>query len=128
MTLRLTATVALLTLLAGCSVGPDHVRPEVAADMPGQWARPTLAEALPDSSAGDHWRWWESFADTTLNSLVEQALAHNNDLAAAAGRVLEAEALLGGAKAGQWPAAPRGARFPATRPSASWTPTATSIP
>ena len=103
MTLRLTATVALLTLLAGCSVGPDHVRPEVAADMPGQWARPTLAEALPDSSAGDHWRWWESFADTTLNSLVEQALAHNNDLAAAAGRVLEAEALLGGAKAGQWP-------------------------
>jgi len=48
-------------------------------------------------------RWWESFGDTTLNTLVETALVHNNDLAAAAGRVLEAEALLGGARSKQYP-------------------------
>ncbi len=92
-----------MVLLAGCSIGPDYARPELETETPEQWARPTLAEALPDSSADSHWRWWESFADTTLNTLVEQALVHNNDLAAAAGRVLEAEALLGGAQSSQWP-------------------------
>jgi multidrug efflux system outer membrane protein len=38
-----------------------------------------------------------------LNALVADALVFNNDLAAAAGRVLEARALLGGAKSAQWP-------------------------
>ena len=103
MSLRAAAVSVALLLLAGCSVGPDHVRPQVAADLPEHWARPTLATALPDTVAGGHWRWWESFGDTTLNALVEEALVFNNDLAAAAGRVLEAEALLGGARANQWP-------------------------
>jgi multidrug efflux system outer membrane protein len=103
MSLRMAVMSTVLALVAGCSVGPDHVRPEIEADVPQQWARPTLAEALPDTSSGDHWRWWESFNDQTLNTLIEDALAHNNDLAAAAGRVLEADALLGGARSNQWP-------------------------
>lgn len=103
MVLRLAAMTAALVLMAGCSVGPDYVRPQVNTEVPDQWARPTLSEALPDTMAGDHWRWWESFSDTTLNGLVKDALIYNNDLAAAAGRVLEAQALLGGAEANQWP-------------------------
>lgn len=100
---RLIALIATLVLGAGCSVGPDYVRPEIEAEVPGQWARPTLADALPDSTGSNHWRWWESFGDSTLNQLVDDALAYNNDLAAAAGRVLEARALLGGARSNQWP-------------------------
>ncbi len=103
MALRLIALITTLVLGAGCSVGPDYVRPEIEAEVPDQWARPTLAEALPDAIADNHWRWWESFGDTTLNHLVERALVFNNDLALAAGRVLEAQALWGGAKSNQWP-------------------------
>ena len=114
MMIRSLATMAPLLLLAGCSVGPDYARPELGAEAPGQWAgnnrepatEVSMAEALPDTAtvAAVSWRWWESFGDTTLNSLVEDALVYNNNLAAAAGRVAEARALLGGAKAAQWPA------------------------
>ena len=111
MMIRFLVSVALLLLLAGCSVGPDYVRPELEAEVPDKWAGQTpepvvtMAEALTDSAslAGGRWRWWESFGDTTLNGLVDDALEFNNDLAAAAGRVLEARALLGGAKSAQWP-------------------------
>ena len=113
MMIRSLVLVTLLLLLAGCSVGPDYVRPEQEAEVPEEWAgqsrettpEVTMADALPDTAngAGGHWKWWESFGDTTLNGLVEDALIYNNNLAVAAGRVLEARALLGGAKSAQWP-------------------------
>jgi len=113
MMIRSLAFTALLLLLAGCSVGPDYVRPELGAEAPEQWTdksrepvpEVSMADALPDTAAAAavSWRWWESFGDTTLNSLVEDALVYNNNLAAAAGRVAEARALLGGAKSAQWP-------------------------
>jgi len=108
MILKLSSALLLLLTLAGCAVGPDYARPNLETEVPIEWTpRPTMADVLPDSAsqsgAQENWRWWESFNDTTLNSLVEKALVHNNDLAAAVGRVLEAEALLGGAKSNQWP-------------------------
>lgn len=111
MMIRSLALLTLLLLFVGCSVGPDYVRPELEAEVPDKWAGTTpepavtMAQALPDpqQAAGGKWRWWESFNDTTLNALVDDALVYNNDLAAAAGRVLEARALLGGAKSAQWP-------------------------
>jgi len=111
MSMRIVIGWIAMLLLVGCSVGPDYERPELQAEVPESWSRETedeppavpLTEALPTVDEGDHWRWWESFADTTLNGLVENALAYNNDLAAAAGRVLEARALLGGAQSAQWP-------------------------
>ena len=123
MTPRPALLLLLPVLLTGCAVGPDYVRPESQTAVPDQWARhaaatetaplagaggtvaepPTMADALPDGVSGGHWRWWEAFDDTTLNGLVADALVHNNDLAAAAGRVLEARALFGGARSAQWP-------------------------
>jgi multidrug efflux system outer membrane protein len=113
MTIRSLMPVAFLLLLAGCSVGPDYVRPEIGTEVPDDWAGQalepaptvTMADALPETTdkTGGKWRWWESFGDTTLNGLVEDALVFNNNLAAAAGRVAEARALLGGAKSAQWP-------------------------
>jgi outer membrane protein, multidrug efflux system len=104
MTPKLIISALLLMALAGCAVGPDYERPVLQTEVPLEWApRPTMTEAMTDSTGSALNRWWESFGDTTLNTLVENALVHNNDLAAAAGRVLEAEALLGGAKANQLP-------------------------
>ena len=36
--------------------------------------------------------WWTIFHDATLDKLVDEALAHNPDVAVAAGRVAEARA------------------------------------
>ena len=64
---------ALAALLAGCASTPPPP--------------PTLD--LPAATAGDlHLeRWWTAFGDPTLDKLVDEALAHNLDLAAAMARV-----------------------------------------
>lgn len=132
----LTLTLALPVLLAGCAVGPDYERPDLSAPPPAQWTgqaaareeqpqlagaaeRPTLAGALPDSGAGAAWRWWSAFGDTTLDALVDDALVYNNDLVAAAGRVLEARALLGGAQSARWPTVEVGGTASRAKTSAS---------
>jgi multidrug efflux system outer membrane protein len=113
MKIRAMAPAFMLFFLAGCSVGPDYVRPGLETEVPATWAgvdsttvrAVTMDDVLPDrdSAGGGRWQWWEAFGDTTLNGLVDDALVHNHDLAAAAGRVLEARALLGGARSAQWP-------------------------
>ncbi len=105
--LKTVTTAVALSILVGCSVGPDYHRPDLQVEVPESWA------AASGSSNGqpleltlvehDNTRWWETFDDSTLDSLVNLALIHNNDLAAAAGRVREAQALVGGAAANQWP-------------------------
>ncbi len=109
---RFAALAGALALLAGCAAGPDFVRPGLATDVPTAWVNPaaahtsapTLAAVLPAAGAGAAWRWWEAFGDTTLDGLVETALAHNNQLEQAAARVLEARAAVGGAESARWPA------------------------
>jgi len=80
--LRLAPTVFALTL-AACTVGPDYKRPQM--DLPAAW--PVSA-----GDAGVATRWWTLYADVELNLMVEEALAHNNDLRVAAARVDEARA------------------------------------
>ena len=119
-------------LLSGCAVGPDYVRPELGTSPPAeQWASadpaadpaPTLADALPTGTgqADENWRWWESFGDPVLNDLVLEALAHNNDLDAATGRVLEAQALLGGSKSALLPTVELGAMASRSKTSSELT-------
>ncbi len=47
--------------------------------------------------------WWRSFGDTTLNALVERALAGNPNLKAAQARLARAEAAVGGARSADGP-------------------------
>lgn len=88
----LTAAAALL--LSACSLGPPYQRPELA--IPEGYSQPTQAGAVADT-------WWTHFGDPDLDRLVEEALAANQDLAAAAARVAEARALLGYANAERLP-------------------------
>ncbi|MCL2888337.1 MAG: efflux transporter outer membrane subunit [Elusimicrobia bacterium] len=72
-----------LTLLAGCMLGPDYKKP--ALDLP---------KNQPQDGAEIFARpkWWEMFNDNVLNSLVEEGVQNNKDLAAALARVEEAKA------------------------------------
>jgi len=66
--------------LAGCTVGPNYVRPTV--DTPPAWRidYPKAAEVA-------NLKWWEQFGDPVLDQLVETALRENRDLLIAAVRV-----------------------------------------
>lgn len=91
--------VAMVAGLAGCAIGPDYQRP--AVELPsGFAAAPAGAVAETPSKS-----WWIVFNDPVLNSLIDEALAHNLDLVAAAARVTEAQALLGLAVTDQTPVA-----------------------
>ncbi len=70
-------------LLAGCTVGPGYTRPGM--DLPGEYGVVQASVPAPE-------RWWTVFNDPVLDRLVDEALAANNDLAAAAQRIDEARA------------------------------------
>ena len=101
---RLSSLVAGLLLvgaaLPACNVGPNYERPQVAtaASYRGQQIE---SEAAPAALAERGW--WELFEDQALQTLIRTALERNQDLRIAAARRLEAEALLGGARAEQLP-------------------------
>lgn len=91
--------LALPLLVAGCTVGPNYVRPELASDVPDGFA---AAEAVIDTSLITD-RWWQDFNDPDLDVLVDQAIARNLNLQQATAAVLEARATVGGARSDRWP-------------------------
>jgi multidrug efflux system outer membrane protein len=82
-------------VLAGCTVGPDYERPPI--ELPEKLAAaPSPVPAAP--------KWWTLFGDPVLDALIEEALAANRDLAAAAARVEQARAKAAIARGEQLPA------------------------
>ena len=79
-----------VALLAGCTVGPQYVRPEVAAPQ-------AFAEASPDHYVATQpvSALWSAFGDPVLDRLIDEALARNLTLAQAAARLAEARAIRG---------------------------------
>jgi len=102
---------ALATVFAaGCAVGPVYERP--AAELPAAWRGVPAGGVTANNE-----RWWTLYKDPVLDRLVEEALAHNQDLAAAAARVDEARARLRISDAEQLPSADAGASRDRTRSS-----------
>ncbi len=83
-------TVAYIFLLTGCAVGPDYALPHI--DLPSLWreAPPKEPETNIES---DRAAWWNDFDDPTMTSLIERALANNENLAIAAARIVEVRGL-----------------------------------
>lgn len=77
-----------LLLLSGCASFPDFTtfkKPEI--ELPQTWP------GLPEKAAvADNREWWKLYGDNHLNALVDEALAHNHDIAMAAARIEEARA------------------------------------
>jgi multidrug efflux system outer membrane protein len=87
------------TLLAGCANLPDTSVPEAA--LPAAW--PAAASDAPGTATAISADWWTLFREPQLDALVAAALRHNTDLRLAASRVDELAAVLGVARAAQWP-------------------------
>jgi outer membrane protein, multidrug efflux system len=82
--LRLLALAPAL-LLAGCLPPKPPVPPGAALEIPPAFRSPAGAGELRVD-------WWKSFGDEALDAVVEDALAHNPDIATAAERVQQARA------------------------------------
>ncbi|HEY5292169.1 MAG TPA: efflux transporter outer membrane subunit [Burkholderiales bacterium] len=104
-------------LLAGCSVGPDYVRPAVetpaAYKEAGNW-KP--AEPRDDVNRG---KWWEVFNDPLLDQLQAQVDISNQNLAKAEAQFRQALALLQSVRAGYYPAVTGGVSTTRSRASAT---------
>ncbi|WP_091999687.1 efflux transporter outer membrane subunit [Paraburkholderia lycopersici] len=60
--------LAAALLLAGCMVGPDYHRPQVA--VPATWKElPGWTQAEPDAAQGPKGEWWSAFQDPLLDEL-----------------------------------------------------------
>ncbi|WP_144153449.1 efflux transporter outer membrane subunit [Paraburkholderia sp. BCC1885] len=114
----LCAALSAAVLLGACSVGPNFHQPQ--ADVPAQWHDPQQAAAAPVAASGaasaasaahasrpagasdatvasvptmdsdPDPQWWRSFADPTLDGLIERAARGNLDLQEAVLRIVEA--------------------------------------
>ena len=97
MTLLRLCTRACLLLgsvwLASCATAPDYVKPEVV--LPAAWRGEGPWRAAEPADTQPKGSWWERFGDAELNALALQALAGNQTLAGAQGRLMQARATLG---------------------------------
>jgi outer membrane protein, multidrug efflux system len=93
------AGLVLLASISGCMVGPTYRPPQVA--VPAAWSEgpPNGAKARTAAIA----RWWTTFKEPMLESLIARAIQSNLDLRTAAARVREARALRGVTAADLWP-------------------------
>ncbi|WP_413196335.1 efflux transporter outer membrane subunit [Pararobbsia alpina] len=118
--------LAALLAVAGCSLTPKYETPDLglptafketptqgpgSPEDTGTWKTATPSEAL---SRGE---WWTVFGDPALNDLETQAVAANQNVAAAAARLKEARGLQQAARSGFFPKLDAG--FGPTREQAS---------
>ena len=76
-----------VTLVVGCTVGPNYQRP--AERVPPSFAEAGQSGSLSDVDLAS---WWTGFKDPELDKLVARALAQNLDVETAVARIREARA------------------------------------
>ncbi len=96
---------SLVLLLSACAGPRPAIPPAAEVAPPAAWRDGSAA-----SGGAVDAQWWRGFGDATLTGLVEEARAHNDDVAIAATRVEEARAQF---------AAARGARLPQVQAAAT---------
>ncbi len=90
---------AFSLLLVGCAVGPNYKHPQVT--VPNQWTVATARGTSTKPQETD--KWWSSFQDSELDSLIARTVDRNLDLKLALERVQEARAASGIARSGYLP-------------------------
>jgi NodT family efflux transporter outer membrane factor (OMF) lipoprotein len=89
----LTVAACAAVLAAGCTVGPNYVKPK--ADVPPAFVETPAnwKQAQPSDAIGKG-KWWEIYQDSQLNDLEAQVDVSNQSLKAAQAQFAEARAAL----------------------------------
>src|SRR5258707_1631412 len=94
--MRKLSVLGFAFLLAGCAgLKPGYTKP--AIDLPAAW-RDAPADGVQARDA----RWWKVYGDPVLDSLIDEALAHNANVMLAIARVDEAGTALSATSADEW--------------------------
>lgn len=104
LTRQLARPLSLLTLalwLAGCAVGPDYEAPK--PQLPGGYHLLDAQQASKTESGAINSRWWQTFNDPQLNSLIDRAVEGNLTLQQAVLRIAGARQELAQARGGLFP-------------------------
>jgi NodT family efflux transporter outer membrane factor (OMF) lipoprotein len=112
------ATVlSLCVWVTGCLVGPNYQRP--AFDFTDGWAGPdesaTTQPSVTTPRPLEIARWWETFNDPVLNSLIRRGIEDNLDLRQAQARIRQARAGRAFARGGLWPTVDTSAAYRRSR-------------
>jgi outer membrane protein, multidrug efflux system len=105
----------LLSATSGCAIGPRYVPPEIP--VPTTWR--DAAAGRMTAPAETLRRWWTTFRDPVLDSLIERAVSGNLDLQIAEARIREARAARGIAASAALPQVDASAAYGRTRRSES---------
>lgn len=95
---RLIPVIIFSILLSGCMVGPKFQKTE--------WKTNDKYKQKVDTLSNDSittLKWMDVYQDTVLQSLIQKALAENQDMKIAASRIIEAQYVVGYNKADIWP-------------------------
>ncbi len=114
---RLMIGSVIVSLLAGCTVGPKYRRPIV--EPPSAFRGIGDRAAAPDPNSLADLKWFEVFKDEQLQELVRTALSNNYDLRQAVARVSAARANLGITRSDQFPNVTAGVDMTTLRNSSS---------
>src|ERR1700728_3336381 len=111
-------------LLAGCTVGPNYVRPAAPVtpaykEMPQAYESDVIWKPAQPGDSVRHTPWWELFGDDQLNLLERQVDVGNQELKSADARFREARALIGFARAEEFPTLGIGAAAASLRDSSN---------
>ncbi len=80
------AAILFALPVAACDLGPDYRRPALAIPAAFRATADSAVAAWPDAG------WWRAFGSPELDRLIADAEANNQNLAAAAARVVQADA------------------------------------
>ncbi len=95
------ATSIAMMFLAGCTVGPDFLRPKVETPAAYKEAGDWKPAAPRDTEARG--KWWTAFGDAQLDGLMAQVDVSNQGIAAAEAQVRVSAALAEQSRASWWP-------------------------
>ena len=111
------ALVLLCLLAAGCTVGPDYIRPStVTPEAYKETAGWKVAQPMDDVPRG---AWWEIFNDSQLNALEEQVDISNQNIVAAEAQFRQARALVQAARSAYFPTVTAGPSVTRSRSSSN---------
>jgi multidrug efflux system outer membrane protein len=100
----------LVSVLAGCAVGPDFKRPDVSASQPlpktfsdNNPTNATIWKIAEPAAHQPRGEWWTLFEDVELNRLETLATTNNQNLIAAAARLEHARDLVAATRSEFYP-------------------------
>ncbi|HEY0624085.1 efflux transporter outer membrane subunit [Sphingomonas sp.] len=107
MTRRRLIAAASALVVGACAAGPDYAPPALPSASAGAFVSASSPALQPGAAIESDW--WRLFNDATLDGLIQDAMAHNRDVRAAAARLARARAALREVKVDRLPQADAGA-------------------